>query len=273
MKTRVKRFGPVDRAFHALLIVTFLTQSATGLSRMFIETSWGKGLAGLFGGYNSALTLHKYVGLVMIIGFLAHVGHLVLRIGRHPARSLSGPDSMLPRFADIREFFQHIGWFFGKSPHPKFDRWGYWEKMDYLGAAFWGMLVMGASGLVLAYPMTSTKFIPGWGLNVALWVHRIEALLAMTHVFIIHFAVAHLRRHNFPMDRTMFEGSTSLESLRHEKAGWVNRLKQEGVLDSLLVSESGLFARVLYYTFGCAAIMCGVYLLVGGLLNSGRITW
>lgn len=46
-------------------------------------------------------------------------------------------------------------------------------------------------------------------------VPRIEAMLAMAHVFIIHFFISHLRRYNFPMDLAMFEGSVDLE-IRHE---------------------------------------------------------
>ena len=273
-KTRLKRFNTIERVSHVVLIVTFLTQGASGLARMYIETPWGKGLSRVFGGYDSALTVHKYVGLVMILAFLLHLVYLAFRIRwRKFPSSLMAPDSMFPQPRDVTDFFHHIAWFFGKGPHPRLDRWGYWEKVDYLGAVFWGMLVMGTTGLILAFPLISTRIIPGWGLNVALWVHRIEGMLAMGHVFIIHFAVAHLRRQNFPMDRTMFEGSADLDALRHEKPAWIDRLEQEGKLGSLLVPEAGPTARVLYYVFGCAAILCGVFLLIGGLLNSTRITW
>jgi len=273
-KTRLRRFNTVERVSHVVLIITFLTQGASGLARMYIETAWGKALASVFGGYDSALIVHKYVGLFMILAFLLHLVYLVFRIRwRDFPSSLMGPDSMFPQPHDARDFFQHVTWFFGKGPHPRLDRWGYWEKVDYMGAVFWGMVVMGTTGLILAFPLISTRIIPGWSLNIALWVHRIEGMLAMGHVFIIHFTVAHLRRQNFPMDRTMFEGSADLETLRHEKSAWIDRLEQEGRLRSLLVSEAGPMARALYYVFGAAAILCGIFLLIGGLLNSPRITW
>ena len=62
-KTRIKRFTPVQRLFHMLLILTFLTQGATGLARLFIETAWGKWLAWVFGGYEACRTIHIYVGI------------------------------------------------------------------------------------------------------------------------------------------------------------------------------------------------------------------
>ncbi len=68
--------------------------------------------------------------------------------------------------------------------------------------------------------------MPGWVFNVLLWVHRIEALLAIAHVTTIHFFIGHLRRHNFPMDLAMFEGSVDLEKARHERPAWVERMEQ-----------------------------------------------
>ena len=51
-----------------------------------------------------------------------------------------------------------------------------------------------ATGLAMAFPLAASRIMPGWGLNVAFWIHRIEAILAMGHVFIIHFFIVHLRR-------------------------------------------------------------------------------
>ena len=115
--------------------------------------------------------------------------------------------------------------------------------------------------------------MPGWGLNVALWIHRIEAILAMCHVFIIHFFIGHLRRQNFPMDRAMFEGSADLEATRHERPAWVTRLHQAGALESLLVPEVTGSLRAVYYLLGYLFLAIGFFLLIGGLVNSPYITW
>jgi hypothetical protein len=115
--------------------------------------------------------------------------------------------------------------------------------------------------------------MPGWGLNVAFWIHRIEALLAMGHLFIIHFFIAHLRRHNFPMDHTMFEGSADLDAARHERPAWISRLRQSGELDGVLVSEAMPLQRVIAYVFGFAAVAAGLFLLIGALINVRYISW
>lgn len=272
-KNRLKRFSPVQRIFHVLLMLTFLTQGATGLSRMYIETPWGKRLSWLFGGYESSLTVHKYVGIFMICGFLIYAMYLLFKIHwKKVPGSLAGPDSLLPCPKDVKEFFQHIGWFLGLAKAPQFDRWAYWEKFDYW-AIFWGMVIVGVTGLMLAYPLDTSRVMPGWGLNVAFWVHRIEALIALAHVFIIHFFIGHLRRHNFPMDRAMFEGSSDLDDTRFEKPAWIARMEETGELENALVPEANTGQRLFYYLFGYAAMAAGIFLLIGALANFRQITW
>ncbi len=272
-KTRIKRFTPLQQVFHLFLMLTFLIQCATGLARMFFETPWGKNLGYVFGGYEAARTIHVYVGIIMLCGLALHIIYLLFTIKwRNFPACLFGPDSLLFRTRDIKEFFQHIAWFVGLKKAPEFDRWGYWEKFDYW-AVFWGMIILGGTGLLLTWQLAASRIMPGWGLNVALWVHRIEAILAMAHVFLIHFFIGHLRRHNFPMDRAMFEGSVNLDAARHERPAWIARLEQSDKLDGILVSESMMAQRVIYYVFGFAVIAAGLYLLIGALLNVRYINW
>lgn len=316
-KNRIIRFTPIQRVFHIGLIFSFLTQGCTGMARLYIETSWGKTLAWIFGGYESCLTIHKYSGIFMLCWFVFHITYLLFKLDwRHFPRSLFGPDSLLPRLEDLVQAFQHTGWILGvdrlirldrwgylkkldnllwkitelpplnrwsylkefdglismMTKSPQFDRWGYWEKFDYWGV-FWGIPVLGITGLLLAYPLFASRIIPGWGLNVAIWIHRIEAILAMAHVFIIHFFIGHLRPHSFPMDRAMFEGSVDLDATRHEKPAWVARLEETGTIESCLVPLAPARRRAIFYIFGYAVITIGFFLLIGGLVNSTSITW
>ena len=270
---RIRRFSIFQRLFHFLLMLSFLTQAATGLSRMYIETQWGRSLAAFFGGYQWALTIHKWVGIFMLVLFGVHLFYVLSKIEwRRLPGSLIGPDTLLPRWSDARQAIQHVGWFFGRSTPPQFDRWGYWEKFDYW-AVFWGMAILGGTGLILAYSLVSTRILPGWTLNVAFWIHRIEALLAIAHVVIIHFFIAHLRRHSFPMDRAMFEGTVSLDAARQEKPAWIARLEQNGELEAVLAPKSNRKLRLLYYLIGFTAVGVGLFLLIGGLVHSPYITW
>lgn len=270
--TRIKRFTPVQRLFHLALMLSFAIQSVTGVARMYISTEWGQSLASLFGGYKGLLDIHKQVGLFMLVLFGIHVVYLLWIIDwRRFPRSIYGPDSILPRFEDLGQIFQHTGWLIGKAPWPRLDRWSYWEKMDYFGVV-WGMVIIGVTGLILFRPTISSLYMPGWGLNIALWIHRIEAFLAMGHVFIIHFFIGHLRRENFPMDLAMFEGSVDLEKTRHERPAWIERMEQQGTLNGALIQKSASVPlRVVSYAFGFTVLIGCLYLLTNALLNAEAV--
>lgn len=271
--TRIRRFTAVQRLFHLLLMASFLAQGATGLARMYIETPWGQYIAWVFGGYEYCLTIHIYVGIFMLAGFLVHFFYLLAKIDwKGFPGSLMGRDSVLLQPRDAKEAYEHALWLIGIRDWPRFDRWGYWEKFDYW-AVFWGMVIMGVTGLLLAFSVSSSRIIPGWGLNVAFWVHRIEAILAMGHVFIIHFFIGHLRRHNFPMDKAMFEGSVDIDSVRHERPAWYERLEKNDDLKGAITTEAGRGRRAVFYAVGYLAMFTGLFLLIGGILNSAAITW
>jgi cytochrome b subunit of formate dehydrogenase len=196
---------------------------------------------------------------------------VLLRIDwRRFPKSILGPDSLLPRKEDFGQALHHAGWILGLRQLPRFDRWGYWEKFDYL-AVFWGITLLGITGVILYNPVFFSNYMPGWVLNVLLWVHRIEAVLAIVHVATIHFFIGHLRRHNFPMDLVMFEGSVDLDKARHERPAWVERLQQKGMLNSSLGDSTSIALRIVYYAFGFSIIASFIYLLVNGLANITRL--
>jgi cytochrome b subunit of formate dehydrogenase len=249
-------------------MLTFLIQAATGFSRTFYATAWGKNLSYLFGGYENSLVIHKWVGALMIAGFLIHSVYLLTRIRWHsPGKSIFGPDSLVPNLSDIKHLGQRILWFFGLGSPPKLDRWSYWEKFDYW-AVYWGLPLLAITGLMAIYPLATSRILPGWSLNVAVLLHRAEAILAVAYIFIVHFFIGHLRPTSFPMNEAMFTGSMHLEEAIEEKPAWVQRLKAEGKLTTIQANPPALWYRVLYFVFGYAVVIVGVYLLVNGIIYS-----
>jgi len=260
-KIRVQRFSLLQRLFHLLLIVTFLTQGATGLARMFIERPWGQTLAWVFGGYDACRAIHIYVGIIMLFGFGLHCLYLLFNINwRNFPGSLFGPDSLLLTPKDIKDFFQHIGWFFGITKPPQFDRWGYWEKFDYW-APFWGMTIIGVSGLLMWYPIPAAAFLPGWAFNVASIVHGEEAFLAAVFLFTVHFFNNHFRPDKFPQDTTMFTGRVPLAIYKHEHRREYERLLASGELDKYLVDAPTEPQSAAASLLGATLITFGLFLL------------
>jgi cytochrome b subunit of formate dehydrogenase len=267
---RLNRFTFFQRLFHLLLMISFLVQAATGVGRMYVETNFGKILLIPFGSFSNALAWHKVVGIFMLLLFGVHLLYILIVVLKF--KTVLGPDSIIPNRADIQMVVSHLKWMLGRAKMPSFERWGYWEKFDYW-AVFWGMFILGGTGLVLYEPITTSMILPGWIINVAFWVHRIEAVLAMAHVFLIHFAIAHLRRHNFPMDRAMFAGGTDLHSAKKERTAWITRLDHERRLNNLTSKDASLPSIISSYILGFSAILLGLYILVGGIINFPNVTW
>lgn len=270
---RIIRFNLIHRLFHLFIMVTFLTQAVTGLCRLLYPTSWGKTLAHLLGGYESVSIIHNRVGVAMLLGFGVHIVYILLKIEWKALRqSLFHPDSLVPGLQDVIHLGQKVRWFFGLGPPPTFDRWTYWEKFDYW-AIFWGLPLLGVTGLLLMYPLVTSSFLPGWTLNVTLLLHRAEALLAMLYIFIVHFTVGHFRHGMFPMNECMFAGSVELEEIRREKPLWIVRLKEEGKFEEAMVPAPATWFRVAYFIFGYLALSVGLYLLLILFIYRHAVEW
>lgn len=256
----IRRFTLTQRVFHALMAFCFMAQSVTGFARLFGEGAWGERLAALFGGQAGVLAAHKAGGLLMVALLLAHVVHVLVT---SPRGILPGPDSMMPRIRDVSDFFKHVGWMLGFNKHPSLDRWAYWEKFDYW-AVFWGVAIIGGSGLLLADPVISARYVPGWWLNIALVLHHDEAFLAMGYIFLIHFTVAHLRRTRFPMDMSIIDGCMPMDEVRHERGDWEARLSASGDAGAC-ASQPVPTGRGLALAVGWAVVLCGWVLALWGL--------
>jgi predicted CXXCH cytochrome family protein len=247
----ISRFSLPERLTHITIIVSFLMLAATGLPLKYHFAPWAGVLAGLLGGLETTRYFHKVFALVTF-GYAAY--HLL---------SLRGW-SMVPNLKDLKDLWSNLKWFLYLGPRPRLDRFTYWEKFDYL-AIFWGIPIIGLSGLMIWAKEFFSGFVPGWVLNVAFLIHSDEALLAVGFIFIIHFFHSHLRPENFPLDPVIFTGRLSLSRFRDERPLEYERLLQTGRLEIVEKpsKEMMLFARF----FGGAAVAVGAILILGILLS------
>jgi cytochrome b subunit of formate dehydrogenase len=258
-----QRFDRIDRVMHAFLMITFIGCAITGVPPLFSDQAWAAALAKLLGGFTTAALIHRICAGVMITVWLLHVARMFYDAIRRTGflAMVWGPNSMVPQPQDVIDIWRHLKWFVGKGPRPQFDRWTYWEKFDYW-AVFWGMAIIGGSGLVLWFPAQFAAFLPGWIFNVATVVHGEEALLAVGFIFTIHFFNGHLRPEKFPMDLVIFTGRIPEHELKDERPVEYQRLVAAGKLESMETTEPSRPAVLFGYIVGGTAVTLGTLTVV-----------
>jgi len=259
--THYRRFHRVDRLLHGFLMFSFLGLAFTGLPLLFSHEEWAATLARFFGGFRSAGVIHRVCAVVMITVFVIHLSRIFRRLfGQKDLGMLWGPNSMVPQPRDFFEMVAHIRWFVGLGPQPRFDHFTYWEKFDYW-AVFWGMGIIGGSGLVLWFPESFSHVLPGWMFNIATVVHGEEALLAVGFIFTIHFFNGHLRPEKFPMDSVIFTGRVTVKEMEEERSDEYERLARTGRIDEFASAAAPRWVYRLGRTAGGTAVVFGLLMV------------
>jgi len=258
------RFTRLNRLLHVLMIISFLILSLTGMSLKFSYTGWAKVLSKFFGGFESAGYWHRFAASIMIIVFITHLVDII-RLRKKEFGSwkalLIGKNSMLFNKKDLQDFKNSLKWFIGKGSRPEYGRWTYWEKFDYF-AVFWGMFVIGSTGMTLWFPEFFTNFFPGWMINVATIIHSDEALLATGFIFTIHFFNTHLRPEKFPMDIVIFSGRVQFDEFRLDRPEEYNEMVKKGELEKHLVEQYPPIVLRGMKIFGWTALTIGFSIVI-----------
>jgi cytochrome b subunit of formate dehydrogenase len=258
-KRQFVRFSRLQRILHICMIVSFMSLALTGLTLKFSYTKWAAVLSHLLGGFENAGYIHRTAAVVMFGVFVTHLVDLYKlkkrELGTWRALLL-GPGSMMLNRRDLKEFVGTLKWFVGRGERPAYGRWTYWEKFDYF-AVFWGIAVIGSTGLTLWFPVFFTRFLPGWFLNVATIIHSDEALLATGFIFTVHFFNTHLRPEKFPMDITVFTGRMPLEELERDKPREYEELVATGKLEEKMEEAYQPIVTQTIRAFAWAALAVG----------------
>ena len=234
-KTHFRRFTKWWRLAHLVGALSIMLLALTGLTVLFSGSAWAPYVMNLLGGPTSAGVLHR-IGAIGFMGvFFIHLIYFAYHIGRQwRTFEWFGPNSLVPNWDDLGDAIAMFRWFFGLGPRPVLEHFSYWEKFDYW-APFWGMTIIGVSGMMMWFPELTATYLPGWVFNVAAIVHGEEAILAVVFLFTVHFFNNHFRPDKFPLDTTMFTGRVPLEHYRHEHRREYDRLVASGELEKYLV--------------------------------------
>ncbi len=264
VKMQFQRFTRLNRVLHILMIVSFISLALTGMTLKFSYTGWAAILSHLFGGFESAGYIHRFFAVVMVSIFIIHIiGLTKLKKKEYKTWKalLFNHDSMLFNKKDLKDFIGSIKWFLGKGERPQYGRWTYWEKFDYF-AVFWGIFVIGFTGITLWFPEILTSVFPGWVINVATIIHSDEALLATGFIFTVHFFNTHLRPEKFPMDIVIFSGRMPLEEFKLDRPAEYKELVEKGELENFLVEPYPEIVLKTIRIFGWIALSLGLSIIV-----------
>ncbi len=268
-----QRFSPMWRIAHLTFALSLMILTLTGMPLMYADAPWAPKVMAALGGPTVAGIVHRTCAIVFAGVFVWHLVYIAVRLWRHRATfDWFGPNSLVPNLADMRDILGMFKWFFGVGPRPTFDRWTYWEKFDYW-APFWGVTIIGVSGLMMWVPTLTATHLPGWVFNVAAIFHGEEAFLAVVFLFTVHFFNNHFRPEKFPLGTVMFTGSVPLDEFRHEHPLQYERLSKSGELNRYLVDVPSAPMMLGSKILGFALIAFGLVLLFGvgvGFFGGGR---
>ncbi len=257
-RVHYRRFDRYHRLLHGVLMFSFLGLAFTGMPLLFNDAPWAARLAAVFGGGHAAGILHRIFASLLIGVFVLHVWRLMHRLFvKKELEVLWGPASMTPQPRDVAEMVAHLRWFLRLGPRPRFDHFTYWEKFDYW-AVFWGMGIIGGSGLVLWFPVFFSHILPGSWFNIALLVHGEEGLLAVGFIFTIHFFNSHLRPDKFPMDPVIFTGRITDHELLEERPAEFERLTASRELEEAEIGPAPAWVNAVAKVVASIAVTLGL---------------
>ncbi len=220
-QTEFVRFTLGRRVEHLALALSFAVLVATGMPQKFHNATWAQWLITTMGGVEFVRVIHRFSAVLCGLTCLYHLADGLYRLFVKREEF-----SMLPRLKDVTDVLDTVKYFFGRThTPPQFERFNFRQKFDYW-AVFWGIAIIGGSGLVLWFPLLATRFLPGWVIPIAKTAHSDEALLALLAIAVWHLYNSHLNPGVFPIDTSIITGKISERRFREEHPLEYARLMQ-----------------------------------------------
>jgi len=238
-----------QRLQHITLATCVIVLVLTGMPLKFHDAFWAPYLYALFGGIKVAPIIHKTAGCILMLLFVYHIIYLSCNIyfGQiAPLRKkkefsigkllkMMGTQPMMPNRKDLKDIVQLFKYLlFLTDRKPQGDEFTWKNKFDYW-APFWGVPVLGISGLIMWNKEFATRLLPGEIINYALIAHSDEALLAALFLFIWHWYNVHFKTSVFPMGTVFITGYLSEKLMVEDHYEYyVKIMKQAGLEHEIL---------------------------------------
>jgi cytochrome b subunit of formate dehydrogenase len=206
---RVVRFPLSQRIQHAVLLVSMLVLSITGLALWYHNSWFGRLVISIEGGMATRGIIHRVFAIVLIGLCAYHLLYLLFSEEGHAQLM-----RMKPRAKDFKDAVDTVRFNLGNlEAKPKFDWFDFRQKFQYWGVVL-GSAVMVFTGLILWFETQSMAVMPKWVFDLTAVVHGYEGLLIFLVLFLWHMYNVHLSPGRFPMSRTWLSGTISLDELK-----------------------------------------------------------
>lgn len=225
-----ERMSLGERLQHAVLVISFLTLVLTGLPIFFHQLPVLNWAFSVEGSFRLRGLLHRGAAIGLVCVSVYHLFWIITT-----ARGRETFLQLMPVRKDITDAFESLFYnlgimvwlrnhgffvaFLQSHPYwlfqhpPRFDRYNFIEKFEYL-AVVWGNMVMITTGFLLWYPVISARIFPMWVYEIVRVVHGFEALLALLSIAIWHMYNVHVNPEVFPMSKVWLNGKITGRELR-----------------------------------------------------------
>ena len=276
----LRRMTLHQRLQHWGLAIPFILLVLTGMPIKFAEAHWARSLVDMFGGLSVARMVHRAAGVTLIGVFIYHLIYLLVMLilqirrdrvyGRRiPLWKRIATAPLVPTLEDARQFLGLFAYLaFLRPDRPRFGRFNILQKFEYW-AVFWGMPVMGLSGLALWGTGPTAEHLSGRALNFAFIIHSDEAYLAFIYIAAIHLFSVIFAPVVFPLSLGTLTGDAPAAELVEGHEAELERIGHEiGITDPPTLHERASFANTLRHWSGAffrrtyAAAVVGIYTVV-----------
>lgn len=208
---KIKRFSPWRISEHWLHVATFTVLVATGLSQRFYWLDSSRWLILNLGGIDSVRLIHRFTGAVYCCQVMIH-----LAVAAYGMVNRKWQPSMIITRKDFTDVIHDIRYYLNLASSPAGSgRYNYKQKFEYW-AILSGVLLMILTGLILWFPASVAKFLPGEIIPAAKVLHTNEAMVVFLIISIWHVYNAVFSPEIFPLDTSIFTGYLTRERMVRE---------------------------------------------------------
>jgi cytochrome b subunit of formate dehydrogenase len=203
------RFTTGQTVGHFVLTICFIVLVITGFALRYPENPILRLMFISESGLALRSQIHRIAGIGLIIVTFVHILHTVFsRRGRQEIAALM----LRPR--DLLDALKNFGFALGLvRRQPKFDRYGYSEKLEYWGM-MWGSVVMIVTGLCMWFAGDFLRHFPKVVLDVMALIHFYEAWLAFGTIVVWHFYYMIFSPEAYPMNMSWLTGRITMEDFK-----------------------------------------------------------